>query len=92
MPASALRLILERVEQNRLADAPQTGDDLALLGSPVAETSEQSREALYLVIATGERARSRARAGRVRIPDRVHRATNLARVIGLYPQSMDKQL
>ena len=64
---------LERVEQHRLADAAQAGDQQALLRPAGREAAEQQRELLELGIAPGQGGRRRSGAGSVGVSQRVDR-------------------
>jgi hypothetical protein len=61
----------EGVQQDRLADPAQPGDQHALLGPREPETREQDAEGLDLLVAAGQRRRAGAGTGRVGVADRV---------------------
>ena len=74
-PALAHGGAAQRVEQHRLADAAQPGEHEAALGTALGDPLEHDLERGELLVATGELGRALARAGGVRVPDRVHDQT-----------------
>ena len=65
----------ERVEQHRLADSAQAGQDQAALRAAVRHPLEDDVEGTELLVTPRELGRPLAGTGRVRVPDRVHAGT-----------------
>ena len=84
-PAPADRLAAQRVEQDGLADAAQSGEDQAALGAVLRDPLEDDVERAQLLVPPRELGRTLAGAGRVRVPDRVHART----VSGCLADSLD---
>ena len=75
-PVARLGLVAEHVEQHRLTDAAQPGDDLRLCRVAALESLEQDVEGLDLLVAADERRRLGAGAGGVGVLARVHRPSS----------------
>ena len=74
-PAAAYGGTAQRVEQHRLADAAQPGQDQRPLRAAAGDPLQHDVERRQLLVAAGELGRALAGAGGVRVPDRVHDAT-----------------
>jgi hypothetical protein len=71
-PQPADRLRAQRIEQHRLADAAQPGEDQASLRTPARDPLQHHVEDRELAPAAGELGRTLAGARRVRVADRIH--------------------
>lgn len=78
--ALGLGLVLERVEEDGLADATQSADDHALLGRAALESPDEHTELLELGCSPGELGRPRAGIRGVGVRDRIQVLRSCTRI------------